>query len=672
MIWSPLSVAQNTETKKNACIAKLTEHFLANYDKDVVAPNLDTLVKTVFESCRGDADAMDILTADGNHTMGTLIRSNSHTRTEDELRRRVGKLCDSLDELRSLAEKTPGVYEHGKVMLMEIGKGFAPGLFSALVKIANEVSIDRLLNLSRSSKPLEIHMAVKDIYEGVEKAMVSSGVAKKLDGATEKDPARRFVVDVMLARCGKGALETIKSVLTSKGNIMQGYYENYGDDDDLEAQTPAMQDAIKATLTNCSGFLMRIAGSVHANLARFSPGLKQFTIHHETGTRIGMTYERAQQIDSVVKEMAVDYLKEDAARTIDLVVDGGGAGANAIKRILHQKLDGIFDTHAYLVARRQESVATMLNWAICGEMKKLAEKDFSSFKEALERTGTVSLQIDPKNSKQKIALSKNVNDAMDQLAQFVTGDQKAKYDDNLELSVRNQIHYMMAMLSRTTEEAGETGAQIAMHDHEVDPAFTAEEDTRPGMRRIERNFLFVKEADGGFDMEFTMNKPVFSVKTGEQTINVGDGSSIHMGLRVPLHGERFKNFMAQDFSKFDDAEMMKVFKKKGDGNKLEKVQDAIPKKEGDGNKLENVQDAIPQVSFKVVKVNAFKKEGDGDMLENVRNAIPQAFKVDLLCSVDLDMKFEATEQENRQQFQEELQKLRDEGQMRDGNLIIQG
>ena len=211
----------------------------------------------------------------------------------------------------------------------------------------------------------------------------------------------------------------------------------------------------------------------------------------------------------------------------------------------------------------------MINWTICGEMRKLAEGNFGQFAKDVYRTESVTL----KNGNMKIKLSKNIDEAKNQLAQVVTGDPKATYKTLTKPADKNKVHFMMAMINQETEKAAEMGVQIAMDSKESETAFgTWGKRGNGGIR----TFSFEILGDGGISMHYTMDKDISAIQV-EEYYNLDEGSFYKSEMDYTIKGTEFNRIAALDYKNFDDEGTTKVFSQKND-QKLMRVMDSLPER----------------------------------------------------------------------------------------------
>ena len=546
--------------------------------------DVDKLVETAFSSCAGNTDAMDIVKG----SLKAFIESSGgEIRSAEYIRNRADGLVANLNQFKALSAKIPGIYEIGREMLQKTGKPLPQDLSSALVKAACEVPIDSLKKLSGASSGLEIHKAVMDAFRAVEDIMNSTGADRKVQGGEEREPVRQFVLDVILSRCGKVTLENIKSALTDDATAhLLSYYDDCCKSQRHELfpnESETVRDGVADMGELGKSFLSKIASSVSVFLERLSPGAQPFQLPD---------YDFKPDIDGLggdelldaTVSMANELNSQALEKHIDKTVEGSGKGAEAMKNIIRQKLDGVHEPDRTFKKRLDANAKAMMNWSICAEMKKIAADggESSQFKKDIDR-GTNATLTDGKTT---IKLTGNFETARDELAQFVTGDANATYGNLKNDADRNKVHLLMAMISQETEKAGENGSSYAMDKREAEGSFTV-----TGFKEKEkqalRTYTVEKLKDGGISLHYTMDKPIKEVDdgtTGGDGYKVGDGSKFTCEIKYTLIGDEFNRVANLDYGKFDDQEGYKVFNRRVDmpdgtrqfrENKLEKVVDTF-------------------------------------------------------------------------------------------------
>ena len=566
--------------KTSNCIAESKAHF--EYTKEGKAEG-DKRIDTAFASCNGNADAMDIVKA---NIQKLTVNTQSSLRSEADVQKKVGRLLDNLNELKEVSKNNPAIYAAGKKMLEESGVSLPKGMIAKLVQTANDTPLKAFGKLSGGSSVMDIHKAVMQMHKTIKTAMISSG-AEKLDGADEKMGARDFVATVLLSRCGKGGLANIRRALDSQNASALNEYYSLSDDGRnglVENPSEDLKEGIKVVGRIGLTYLEKINNAVNDNLQELNPGA-----HEESRVK---TFEGEFDIDDFggdelvddTVSIAKDINAELVQNFVNATVQGSGAGAEAMKNVLRAKLEGSSDPGEKLGKSLSANANAMMNWNICGEMKKIVTGQECQFKADIYRGTNVTL----KNGKNSFKLTMKFETARDELAQFVTGDANATYEGLTKAEDKNKVHLLMALVSQETEKAAQMGSKIAIEPRESDQAF-GEWVKHDGQSR---SYTVEKRSDGGIALHYVMDNPLTDIKDNttndglNDEITVGAGSRWTCKLDYTLKGDEFNRLAKLDFSKFDDSEGNAFFEEKEDmpdgtrqfhANKLERTVDTFAK-----------------------------------------------------------------------------------------------
>ena len=565
------------------------------------------LIDKAFSLCNGNSDAIDIVKA---HIFPLTVNAESSLRSEESVQKKVEGLIDNLNELKEVSKNSPGIYAAGKKMLEETGVSLPKGMIAKLVQAANDAPLTEIRKLSGNSSGMDIHRAVMQLHNSLKKAMVSSG-AGNLDGADEKVGARDFVATAILSRCGKGALANIRSALDSQNaSALNEYYSLTDDRRNGFVENPSddLREGIKEAGTLGFYALEAFDHAVNDNLRRLNPGTYEesrvkpfdgeFDIDDIGGDELidatvsiakDISAERVQNISdervqSISDERVQSFVDERVQSFVDQTVEGSGKGADAMKKIITDKVDGLHDPSAKLRERMSANANAMMNWNICAEMKKLATGDGGQFAKDIYRGCNATLT----DGKMTIKLTQNFETARDELAQFVTGDPKATYRTIVKDEDRNKVHMLMAMISQETEKATENGVENALDKRESDLAFTMTGyPYQMKEKQASRTYSIQKLDDGGIALHYVMDKPIMEIDDGNTDgdgYTLGEGSKFTCTLDYTLDGKEFNRLANLGYGKFDDTAGYQVFNRKvnmPDGsrqfreNKLEKVVDTF-------------------------------------------------------------------------------------------------
>jgi len=570
--------------KTSNCIAESKAHFA--YTKEGKEEG-DKRIDTAFAACNGNADAMDIVKA---NIRPLTVNTQSSLRPEADVQKKVGRLLDNLNELKEVSKNNPAIYAAGKKMLEETGVSLPKGMIAKLVQTANDAPLKAFGKLSGGSSVMDIHKAVMQMHKTIKTAMISSG-AEKLDGADEKMGARDFVAAALLSRCGKGGLANIRKALDSQNASALNEYYSFSDagrNGLVENPSGDLKEGIKVVGGIGLTYLEKLDNAVNDNLRELNPGA-----HEESRVK---TFEGEFDIDDFggdelvddTVSIAKDINAELVQNFVNKTVQGSGAGAEAMKNLLRAKLEGSSDPGEKLGKSLSANANAMMNWNICGEMKKIVTGKECQFKADIYRGTNVTL----KNGKNSFKLTMKFETARDELAQFVTGDANATYEGLTKAEDKNKVHLLMALVSQETEKAAQMGSEIAIEPRESGQAF-GEWFKHDGQSR---SYTVEMRHDGGIALHYVMDNEITDIKDNttndglNDEITVGAGSRWKCTLDYTLKGDEFNRLAKLDFSKFDDSEGNAFFEEKED------MPDGT--RQFHANKLEGTVDKFAQ-EFKV-------------------------------------------------------------------------
>lgn len=524
----------------------------------------EPLVRIALEACNGDADAVDIVTK--NITKKILYTGTSDLRTEADIRQKVGDIVSNLEELKAASNGNPAVVAAGKAFLMEHGGNTLPrGLFTKMAEAAAKIPLDQIRDLSASSPARSIHKAVADLNRALDDAMVSSGVANHLEAPEERTNARLFLTSVAMSQCNQVALRDLHNILNSNtSKQLLAFYrecrtENF---QQLDGQSEDIRKGAESVADECELCLRGLDAAVNENINRMNPSQPKMKPIPFIEDDLNM---RAVGGDNMVSDIVSAAEAYNAKRTdnyINATVTGSGQGAEVMKNLLRAKLGNASKPEEKLGKSLSANANAMMNWNICGEMKKIVTGKECQFKADIYRGTNVTL----KNGKNSFKITMKFETARDELAQFVTGDANATYEGLTKASDKNKVHLLMALVSQETEKAAQMGSEIAIEPRESDQAF-GEWFKHDGQSR---SYTVEMRHDGGIALHYVMDNEITDIKDNttndglNDEITVGAGSRWKCTLDYTLKGDEFNRLAKLDFSKFDDSEGKAFFEEKED------------------------------------------------------------------------------------------------------------
>ena len=550
----------------------------------------EPLVRIALEACNGDADVMDIVTQ--NITKKILYTGTSDLRTEADIRQKVGDIAASLEELKAASNGNPAVVAAGKAFLMEHGGNTLPrGLFTKMAEAAAKIPLDQIRDLSASSPARSIHKAVADLNRALDDAMVSSGVANHLEAPEERTNTRLFLTSVAMSQCNQVALRDLHNILNSNtSKQLLAFYRECRTEDfqQLDGQSEDIRKGAESVADECELCLRGLDAAVNENINRMNPSQPKMKPIPFIEDDLNM---RAVGGDKMVSDIVSAAEAYNAKRTDDYInatVTGSGQGAEVMKNLLRAKLGNASKPEEKLGKSLSANANAMMNWNICGEMKKIVTGKECQFKADIYRGTNVTL----KNGKNSFKLTMKFETARDELAQFVTGDANATYEGLTKAEDKNKVHLLMALISQETEKAAQMGSKIAIEPRESDQAF-GEFGKYDGQSR---SYTVEMRSDGGIALHYVMDNEITDIKDNttndglNDEITVGEGSRWKCTLDYTLKGDEFNRLAKLDFSKFDDSEGKAFFEEKED------MPDGT--RQGHANKLEGTVNKFAQ-EFKV-------------------------------------------------------------------------
>ena len=565
----------------------------------------EPLVRVALEACNGDADVMEIVTKNINNKI--LYTGNMDFRSEEDIRQKVGDIAANLEELKAASNGNPAVVAAGKAFLMLFGgKALPPGTCTKIVEAAAKIPIDQIRDLSASSSARTVHKAVADLNGAINEAMLSSGVAKMMDGPQEISPVRDFMISVLMTRCNQVALRNIHDALNSNSSRqLLAFYRECTTEDfhQLDGQSEDIRKGAESVAEEFRHTFAGLGVAVTANINRMNPSQPKGEIIAAIEDNLDM---RAVGGDKMVSDIVSAAEAYNAKRTDDYInatVTGSGQGAEVMKNLLRAKLGNASKPEEKLGKSLAANANAMMNWNICGEMKKIVTGKECQFKADIYRGTNVTL----KNGKNSFKLTMKFETARDELAQFVTGDANATYEGLTKAEDKNKVHLLMALVSQETEKAAQMGSEIAIEPRESDQAF-GEWFKHDGQSR---SYTVEMRHDGGIALHYVMDNEITDIKDNttndglNDEITVGAGSRWKCTLDYTLKGDEFNRLAKLDFSKFDDSEGKAFFEEKED------MPDGT--RQGHANKLEGTVDKFAQ---------EFKVKAEECMMDFTMNLMP--------------------------------------------------
>ncbi len=469
----------------------------------------------------------------------------------------VTKKCDAIvanfQELQSLAKGSKAFAAAGAALLDELhGKALPPGVIGKIAAMCNKADISVIKGLSEKSPSVDFDRAAKQFWQGIQKVMVDSGAEKVLKDGDELEPCRNFAAALLAGRLGSSGLGKLDRALNSEGaqqlvSLYNTISDGNFDKDDLKA---AQIEATKVEAGARLKFLntLKFAGDVSRGVdVKDATPVEEFRGDFDYGKM------NAGAILLDIIDAGKAQVVTDRDNYISSVVRGDGNGAKLLRGIYEKKLGPTpFGPKDTINTSGAAVASSMMNITICGECRKLALGQQSSFEKDIGRQN-VTLGNGEK-------LSKDFAEAREQLSRFVSGNPNAKYAE-LDPKTRNKVHLAMALLNQETDKAVFEGFPAGLDPDMKDALFVVMVSTEPGAKDS-REFVFEIDPDGGFDLKLKGEKDIAVFADGKHSTMLGQGSNVVGTLTYALYGSEVDRLSSLDFSKLDETGSRKTFEDK--------------------------------------------------------------------------------------------------------------
>ncbi len=469
----------------------------------------------------------------------------------------VTKKCDAIvanfQELQSLAKGSKAFAAAGAALLDELhGKALPPGVIGKIAAMCNKADISVIKGLSEKSPSVDFDRAAKQFWQGIQKVMVDSGAEKVLKDGDELEPCRNFAAALLAGRLGSSGLGKLDRALNSEGaQQLVSLYNTISDGDFAKDGLKTAQ--IEATKVEAGARLkflntLKFAGDISRGVdVKDASAVEEFRGDFDYGKM------NAGAILLDIIDAGKAQVVKDRDNYISSVVRGDGNGAKLLRGIYEKKLGPTpFGPKDTINTSGAAVASSMMNITICGECRKLALGQQSSFEKDIGRQN-VTLGNGEK-------LSKNFAEAREQLSRFVSGNPNAKYAE-LDPKTRNKVHLAMALLNQETDKAVFEGFPAGLDPDMKDPQFVVVDSTEPGAKDS-REFVFEIDPAGGFDLRLKGEKDIAVFADGKHSMMLGNGSNVVGTLTYALYGSEVDRLSSLDFSKVDDTGTRRTFEDK--------------------------------------------------------------------------------------------------------------
>ena len=506
------------------------------------AARVDELIEAAVKACIDDKDALAVVVKNIGRI---LVGGDSSLRSVDSVRGKVDGIVANMAEIRALAKRRPYVMEAGKAFLGEMGgKSVPPGVIGRIVGGVASVKIDCMKKLDASSTGLSMHKAVVQFHAGVQKAMISSGAEKVLEGGDELEPARNFVAILMLGRCGDPVVAKMQQALESeKAAKLSALYGTIavGSFNADPGTTPGHISATKDQADVCSKFLnaLKLAVDIKRGVpASQSARVREFAGHFDYGEISGGDILR--QILNAAKER----LLADREKFLSGTVKGDSEGAKVLRGIYEKKLG----PEPYSPKEDLEYQSELVTTAKLNRTLALACKNFATGQEAKTPFALDIVRGMRCELPDGTFLPNDFEQARDALSRLVAGDANATYA-GLDPKARNKVHIAMALISQETFKAGYEGHAAALDPKRNVPAYVVGGDQHLDTRSLKISL----GTNGSLNLSVEHRQSVNVIQVGDEMTMAGPDSWVTTSFSFKISAAEFDRLAQADFSAYNDT-----------------------------------------------------------------------------------------------------------------------
>ena len=538
---------------------------------------IDADIRNIIESCIDNPDLLDIVV---NNMDSILVGGDGKYRSEASIKKRIDNLKDNFAELRELAKDNPSVLEPGKFFIAAMnGKAIPKGMIRTIVQEVKKVPIKEMAKLSASSSGYGIHKAMNQFRNGINDIMNKADVENAMDGTDEKVACRDFAVQLIMARCGKGAPRKMQAALNSEtaaktlrlyNDINNGLFDKTGMSDGHIKATRQQGDSHQVYFMQLKQAVDMACGIPRDDFIPLDAYEEDFDYDEIDGDKIftKLTNEGRSQLDTIRENFLANN------------VQGTGNGVAELRTIFENKLGpDVLEPQNVIRENTRPILKNMINLALLADCKRFAEgrPEDTMFHQSLAGGMVVKLP----DGKQ---LSNDFDTARDEITKFLTGDANATYK-GADKKTQAKAHIVMSLISQATMKAALDGNALALDPKKARPAFNMETIQNP------KAWMFTLDMTkiGGLFIDFKANLEINSFTTmsdnHEKKIETGKGSTYNSQFRFQLHHNELDRLADQDYTQYNEQEAENTFNT------------------AETDKATNTVNSLPQ-EFKLDRINA--------------------------------------------------------------------
>ena len=456
-----------------ACAAK---QDLYNEEMPVDAQKrakIDKLLTVAVNAAVSDQDALNLVVA---IEKDIIKRSGDGTlRTEEQVKERAAGILANVAELKAVAKGNQAIIDAGLDFLKLLkGKSLPQGMITTIVQTTMKQSIGAIKALSPTSSGMKLHKAVVQLFDNFSKATEAANMLGVLTENDEKNNLESFCIQLQLARLGETTARRIKTLLDSKGSLLQTLYGTISAKEiNLDNVDPVIVEYMEHPCRNFIYTIDAFYTLVQAKLGTSENNVQFLQLVPEPD----FNEIDGQLVAEDVLEHAEALERKERDAYLKAIVSGEGRGADMVRGRFNKALPPkVYEPLKEFKDSMNANIRGIVNRNIC--QMNTPNLGASRFNLDFIKRGLFGVVMpDGSNLESGDA-------AKDKLAAFITNGTKNTYA-TLDDQERKKFNVLISFLNMDVIKAGEKGGMLTLDPNgRNDEVFSFEGDLTKAQFRL--------------------------------------------------------------------------------------------------------------------------------------------------------------------------------------------
>ncbi|MBQ4198326.1 MAG: hypothetical protein II649_00445, partial [Kiritimatiellae bacterium] len=388
--------------------------------REDMRPAVQERIRDLLAAAGENVSLVNVITRDPDRF---LFSGSGKLRGTESVQKYVKEWIASYDEMLKATEGNRNTRRAGEWMFEKFrGKKLLSGMVTKMAQSARAIPLKDVFKVTQSSSGLEIHKALQEIYNAVQRVMDEAEATDHMEGQDDLVMCRRFILGCLFEQIPPSTLRHFDAALETPtaakikdvyGAIVRMMFE-YPDDP---------SEGLLGNIMHQSGSLDHYITDIKM-AAECVLDLPESDVDGEKGNALSDADVDARDIYYAIEENAKAMAKKQLVKFGEIAVKGGNDAAVQLRELCKSTLEehpcrpeDVFNNQITTVFK------PVFNKAVMDTAKKVfdGEPEVADFAQQIgedrlevELLGFGKLSADPK-------------EALDQLARFATADQNATF-----------------------------------------------------------------------------------------------------------------------------------------------------------------------------------------------------------------------------------------------------